>query len=522
MNYKIFLLICSLPCLLLAKTKLSSLSLEEKVGQMLIYHIHGRTFSQKHQEFLKKVPLGGLILYSFSNPFNTLDQIQGFTKAAQDFATSHNGKIPLIISVDQEGGMVQRYHQGFSSLPSQKAVANAKSTSLATSLAKANGLELMAAGINMNLSPVSDVTMRENPVIGIRSFGSNPQTVAKFSKAYLKGYKKAGIISCMKHFPGHGDVTADSHEELPVCKKSYQELLKSDLIPFSKNLDFADSVMTAHVLYPDLDPVNPATFSKTILHDLLRVKLNYRGLIISDSLAMNGSLTNFKTIEDMAISAINAGCDMLILGGGKLLSKDLEFEFSENNIKKVHKKLCEAVQNGIIPLSKIDSSVKRILKLKNNFQLAKHSSHSIDRQSHQAITMEIAQKSMQILKGKKNPHKKNHLIAPSLLEKVVLNSKLMKSHPSITFFNDIDPKDDTIATLLSDLPKNQPLVFISYKLWKFPKQKQLLEELHKHHNVTLVVAGDEPDPHTLSPFCETLIVTENPTRDSFDLMTEFF
>jgi beta-N-acetylhexosaminidase len=218
----------------------------------------------------------------------------------------------------------------------------------------------------MNLAPVVDVNNNpQNPVIGIRSYGDTPELVAAFGKKALQGYKRAGIAAVLKHYPGHGDVGVDSHDSLPVVNKSVQELERIELFPFRVLAKEADAVMTAHLLVPALDAENCSTLSKkTIAY--LKEELGFQGVVMTDSLMM-GALSHYGLIEEVAIKALNAGCDLLLFGGRQLVDGEVSHELSVADICRVHKALVDAVKTGVVVEERVDDAVRRVLQLKQNF-----------------------------------------------------------------------------------------------------------------------------------------------------------
>lgn len=263
---------------------------------------------------------------------------------------------------------------------------------LAEASAFATGQELRAVGVNFNLAPVVDVNSNpKNPVIGPRAFGDRTEVVIPFARRALAGYRNAGVISSLKHFPGHGDVEVDSHEGLPLVKKSKKELQKVELLPFLMLAKEADTIMTAHLIVSSIDPIFCATLSKKVL-DVLRNEIGFQGVIISDSLVMQGILKNSPSIESAAIQAINAGCDLLLLGGKQLTSSTNDLELSAADVERIHQALVHAVQKGLIPIERIDQSVQRILNLKDQYSLfAKEEWFPlVNGESHRAIAEQIS------------------------------------------------------------------------------------------------------------------------------------
>jgi beta-N-acetylhexosaminidase len=358
--FKIFLILFVFICL--DSRAYTKMSLEEKVGQLLMVHFNGEEVNQDAKLLIQKLHVGGIIYYNWSNALSSAAQVRNLSMGLQKLA-----KTPLLIAVDQEGGLINRLKEGFTIFPGNLALAKTGQPELAEKCAFAIGQELLSVGVNMNLAPVVDINNNPyNPVIGIRSFGDTAELVTLFARHALQGYRRAGIITCLKHFPGHGDVIVDSHQDLPVVRKTKEELTKLELFPFYQLADQADSIMTAHLLFPALDPQNCATLSQKILTDLLRKEIGFQGVVISDSLVMQGLLKNCSSIEEAAISSINAGCDLLILGG-KQLNVDSTLELTTENIQKIHQALLQAVQTGVISQQRLEQALQRILNLKNKY-----------------------------------------------------------------------------------------------------------------------------------------------------------
>lgn len=342
---------------------LDELSLEEKVGQMLIAHFHGRIANEDARILTREAHIGGFIYYNWTNELESPQQVKELSVSLQNLA-----KFPLFISVDQEGGRVQRLKNGFTKIPSAYEVAQILTPEQAENLAYTVGTELAQVGINMNFAPVADVNVNPaNPVIGNRSFGNETESVVTFGRSMVRGYQKAGIIPVLKHFPGHGDVTVDSHYALPVVDKPKEDLLRIELKPFQELSHEVDAIMTAHILMPAFDTLFSATVSQKILDELLRKEIGFQGIVISDSLVMKGVLSQFPSVDEAAIAAIQAGCDILVLGGRQLIGKDEKVELSPQDILRIHRSIIRAIQRGDIPIERINEAVSRIIRVKLNY-----------------------------------------------------------------------------------------------------------------------------------------------------------
>ena len=331
--------------------KLSNMTLDEKIGQMLMIFYRKDTVDNTLRDSLKTVKPGGFIL--FAENFTSYNQSLEFIKEVKS-----SSDIPMIISVDQEGGRVQRIKElsdkEVSIIPAMNYVGKMDDIKLTKDIGKVIGEELRVFGINMDFAPVMDVwENKDNTVIGKRSFGNTPEFVSKHALALGEGLKETGIIPVYKHFPGHGNTSVDSHEDLPVVTKTKEELLKDDIIPFMDAIKNGEEViMIGHLAVPSITGDNtPASLSRKIITDLLKNELGFKGLVITDALNM-GALTNNYTQDEVYIKAINAGVDILLMPNG---SKD-----ALNTIR-------DAVNKGMISEDTINNSVRKILTLKYKY-----------------------------------------------------------------------------------------------------------------------------------------------------------
>lgn len=219
-----------------------------------------------------------------------------------------------LVAIDHEGGRVQRLGEPFTRFPPAAALGRSGDADLAYAVGRALALELAAVGIDLDFAPVLDVDSNPaNLVIGDRALGSVPEVVASLGVALMRGLRDGGVIPCGKHFPGHGDTAVDSHHDLPMVGRSRSDLERVELVPFRAAVS-ADipMIMSAHVIYPALDPINPATVSRAILTDLLRGELGFRGVIASDDLEMR-AITGHQDIAAAAVASLAAGADMLLV-----------------------------------------------------------------------------------------------------------------------------------------------------------------------------------------------------------------
>ncbi len=290
------------------------MTLEEQIGQVLMVGFWGDTPSQEVIDLISRYHVGNVLL--FSRNVREAGQILELTASLQAIAKEAGQRYPLFIAIDQENGIVQRLGEAATIFPGNMALGAIGSDEIAFKVALATGRELQALGINMNLAPVVDVNNNAaNPVIGVRSFGEDAQQVARLGAAMVRGYAAAGILSCLKHFPGHGDTAVDSHLALPLIPYDLERLEALELVPFRGGIEAgAECVMIAHVSFPALTSQDmlPATLSPDIVQGLLREKLGFSGVILSDCMEMRAISDTFGT-ERAAVTALQAGIDLVLV-----------------------------------------------------------------------------------------------------------------------------------------------------------------------------------------------------------------
>lgn len=275
-----------------------------KLGKHFIVGFDGKTVSPELLDFLKGEQIGGVIL--FSRNFESHSQIK-------DLISNLKSEIPnLLVSVDHEGGRVQRFTgKGFSKIPPMSKVKDEKE---AHELGRKIGAELKDVGVDIDFAPVLDIaTNPKNPVIADRSFSSDPKVVARFGIAMIKGMMEKGVVGCGKHFPGHGDTDLDSHKDLPILNADKHTLHEREIVPFRDAISFGlHMVMTAHLLVSSLDSEEPVTTSRLVTFDLLRGILGFKGVVVTDDLNMQGILKRYP-VHESAWRALRAGADMVLL-----------------------------------------------------------------------------------------------------------------------------------------------------------------------------------------------------------------
>ncbi|WKA51632.1 glycoside hydrolase family 3 N-terminal domain-containing protein [Planococcus liqunii] len=392
----------------LIEKAVAGMTMEEKVGQMLMPDFRnwkGQNVTQllpEIEQLVKQYHLGGVIL--FRENVVTTEQT---TKLVADYQEAAE-KYGLLMTIDQEGGIVTRLQSG-TDMPGSMALGATRSAEITENVGNAIGEELSALGINMNFAPSFDINNNpDNPVIGVRSFGENPELVAELGVAYTKGLQASGTAATAKHFPGHGDTATDSHIGLPEVPYDLERLKAVELYPFQKAMEAGiDAIMTAHVTFPKVDGTKviskkdgseitlPATLSHKVLTELMRDEMGYEGVIFTDALNMQAIADHFGPVEAV-IRAVNAGSDIVLMPVG---------------LESVANGLYEAVRSGEISEDRIESSAKRILALKLKRGIVKEETPKpveekvanalqvVGSEEHQQVEREASEKSITLVKN---------------------------------------------------------------------------------------------------------------------------
>ena len=328
----------------------------------LMIDIEGPFLSQEDIELIGSPHVGGLILFER----NFLDRNQ-----ITDLCFEIKSKKPeIIIAVDQEGGRVQRFKKGFSQIPPMQRLGDLVSYDkhAGLDLCKNAGWliasELIASGIDLSFSPVLDLDQDLSSIIGDRAFSDQIDIVIECARAFIFGMNEAGMACVGKHFPGHGSISEDSHLEKPIDRRALNEIENKDLIPFKELINNLDGIMTAHILFPDVDE-RIATFSKIWIKQILREQMKFEGMIFSDDLSMEGT-NEFKSFYDKTKNAIISGCEMILICNNREGAKDALKYFEENNIEASEKTFSMLMANDVswkdLEKNKIRSKISNELK----------------------------------------------------------------------------------------------------------------------------------------------------------------
>jgi beta-N-acetylhexosaminidase len=285
------------------------LSLPQLCGQLIVGGFSGTELPAELSSELVAGRRAGVILFK-----RNLPDVETAHELSSVVVDACPDELPPFIGVDQEGGRVARFGEPVLQLPPMRVLGGIGDRDLVQRAAAALAVELSAMGFNLDFAPVLDVDSNpKNPIIGDRSFGNDPDTVARLGRAFIRGLQEGGVLACGKHFPGHGDTKKDSHVDLPVVGRSKEQLDTVELPPFrAASHGGVAAMMTAHVVYEELDPGVPATLSRPICTGLLRTELGFGGVLFSDDLEMR-ALSDRYSIEQSAVAAVRAGCDALLI-----------------------------------------------------------------------------------------------------------------------------------------------------------------------------------------------------------------
>lgn len=343
-----------------------AMSTEEKLGQLILMGVNSSTLDSKAHSFIAEKHVGGIILFkrNFIDTVQSLNLINDIKKA------NGQNKTPLFVGVDEEGGRVTRLPKELEKTPSNRLIGEKGDGDFAFQIGELLGMKVHSFGINMDFAPVLDVDSNpKNPVIGDRSYGADAQLVSEMGVQQMHGMSSMQVVPVIKHFPGHGDTSVDSHIDLPVIPHSEERLQKVELHPFKEAIESgADAVMVGHLIVEAYDSENPASFSKAIITGLLRNELLFEGVVITDDLIM-GAIGQYYSIGDAAVKSIQAGGDILLIGHGY------------TPVDEVLDALKNALATGKLTEERINQSVERVLLLKQKYEL-----HD---ESHPKVAVEV-------------------------------------------------------------------------------------------------------------------------------------
>lgn len=516
---------------------LRRMTLEEKVGQLFVTHVYGDTADtadpahvaanraeygvDNPEQVIAKYHLGGVVYVTgagqpFSNPTGLAQLSNGLQRAA----LGQRVPVPLLLSVNQEPGAVAtRITEPATRFPNAMAMGAGRDPQQAYTAAEIMGRELHAMGVNNNFAPVADVNVNPlNPIIGSRSFGSDPGLASALTAAQVAGYQRRDVIATAKHFPGHGDTDLDSHTDLPIITHSLEELDRIDLPPFRAAIaGGVDSIMTAHIVVPALDQSGrPATLSRPILTGLLRERLGYDGVVITDSLGMAGVRRMFGDAR-VPIEALKAGNDLL------LRPPDMDLAY---------RAVLAAVRDGELTERRIEESVYRVLRLKIDRGLFEEPyvdeaavPRVVGAPGHWAAAHGLADRSVTLVKNDDQllPHALGageRVLVTGAAATDVLAARLAARGATTTVLpTGSKPNDATVDRAVAAAADNDLVVVLTNRALSSAGQQRLVTRLNDSDTPVVVVAVREPYDLGAFPAVPTYLAAYDTGRASIEALT---
>ncbi|MCL2704497.1 MAG: beta-N-acetylhexosaminidase [Defluviitaleaceae bacterium] len=473
---------------------LKDLTLDQKLGQVLCFGYNEDYASESLKEFIREKHIGNIIL--FARNFKDCAGLRRMIDELQDEALKTDG-LPLLIGIDQEGGIVTRLYKEATFFPGAMATAAAGECENAYLIGQAIGRELLALGINFNFAPILDInTNPENPIISTRSYGDTPESATAYASAFTRGLQES-IIATGKHFPGHGDTQQDSHITLPVVPHSKERLEEEELYPFKALIkEGIKALMTAHIVFPAYDPTGlPATLSEPVLTGLLRGKLGFDGIIITDCMEMK-AVADFYGTPEAVVMALNAGADIILV----CHTKDVQIE----SIRM----LKEAVLADSALMAKLDKAVERVLRFKSELKETPDEGEMkkvIASAAHTELASRVSRASLTLYKGKCPVYKKDDKFAAVFFDTKALTGvendevknvmgdavKDYYKNAEVIYLPPNTGKEDT-DRVLGLLANHAEAVVFTYNASLFPGQAEAVKRILEAKPEAYVIAARSP------------------------------
>ncbi len=359
---------------------MDQLDLRRLAGQRMAVGFDGTEINEDIRDLISNYKIGNIILFRHNIKSN--GQLKKLCEDLQELIRYHTGQ-EAFITIDQEGGMITRLGQDAANVPGAMAIAATGRVENAFLAGKITGEQLSSVGVNFNLAPTVDVNSNwNNPVIGVRSYGDKPEEAAKYAVAMTKGLLEGGVYACAKHFPGHGDTNVDSHVGLPLINKDVSELEQCELIPFQRVIEAGiPAVMTTHILFPKIEKDNiPATMSHKIITGLLKEKLGFQGLVVSDCMEMSAIKKYYGTVEG-CLQAIGAGVDLIFISHTASVARE------------VSDALTMALEDGRLSRKDMEDSVRKIISCKEELR-RKRKPHGFDAEKGREAAFDLLKQSI--------------------------------------------------------------------------------------------------------------------------------
>jgi beta-N-acetylhexosaminidase len=509
--------------------KKNAMTLEQALGQQFLLTFEGREEPpNQFLEILRRQHVGGVVLFRHKNMGN-LAELRGLTQALQR-AAAESGQPPLLIAADQEGGQLIAVDQT-TPFPGNMALGAAGSDKLAFKVGRAIAKELSAVGINVAFAPVCDVNSNPlNPVIGTRSFGEDPKFVARLSTAIIRGLQSSGVAATAKHFPGHGDTSSDSHGGAPIVRHNAKRIRSVELLPFRAAVNSrVRLVMTAHIVMPALNGGSdelPATLSPRILRDLLRKKMQFNGVIVSDALDMHAMEQGTSYVAE-TMAAVAAGIDLLL------------FNHDLSRVEPACSNLAQAARRRLLSTDEIHASARRIMALKNWIKRQSQEPLAvIGCKEHLKLAQEVARKSITLVRDtarqlplRVRPDEKIAVAIPrpedltpadtSSYVKPVLADALRRYHPRVDEFSfGMSPAVEEIGSLSERLANYDVVVLGTINATAHPAQVELVKKLVKQGTRMITVALRMPYDLAAYPEASTYVCTYSILPPAMEALSE--
>jgi beta-N-acetylhexosaminidase len=464
------------------------MSLEAKVGQLMMVGFDGTSLGSELRRLLQEVRPGGVIFFerNVESPRQVAQLSNDFQQAAREKSAPG-----LLVAIDQEGGAVARLKEakGFTEFPGAMAIAATGDLNNARRIGQAISGELCALGINVDFAPDMDVNNNPaNPIIGTRSFGSDPKRVAEFGVAFLEAMQAASVLAIGKHFPGHGDTALDSHVALQTVPHNRERLQTVEFVPFLAAIRAnVAGIMSAHITFPAIDPTPglAGTLSVRVLSDLLRGEMRYEGLILTDELSMGALETSGYPAPRAAVAALKAGADLLLFQSGYEMHR------------QAFAALVTAVRSGEISEKRLDESVRRVLRAKERFGIVsprlvdvEGAASLIGTNSTRRISRQVATLAITVIRDDShlvplNPNSKVLVVetlAVGLGERLGAETRFVSGQPTADEVDMVSASArnfDVVVALTNDVAKNQ-------------SQADLVEAIMRSNSALVVAAVRSP------------------------------
>lgn len=482
------------------------MTLEEKVAQMLCFAFHGTTYNEHLKILIEDMKIGSVI--HFARNITNIQQAYELNKQIQT-----HSKYPVLIGIDQEGGMVRRVQNEITYLPGAMALSN-NDDGVIYQIYYKTAVELKKLGYNCNFMPSVDINNNPlNPVINSRSYSDNPEVVADKGYIACKAMQDALVIPTAKHFPGHGNTNVDSHVGLPIVNDTLEQIEKTELVPFKYLIEKeVDGIMISHILYKQIDSEYPASLSYNIITKLLKEQMQFKGLIITDSLTM-AAIWNKYSIKEIVEKSINAGNDIIMFCG----KADI------NEQKEIYNTFIELVREGTIPMSRIDESVNKIMSLKKKYcQKMESVNFTTDFNQGKELAEQLTLNSISL-------YKDNGLLPLNKKEKVIclfpkinlatLVDNTNNNYKSLGNYLDCDEiiydsleSEKDLQKIVQKTQKYDKILLVTYNIKKDGFESKLFNNIDKYK--TICIALRSPYDYIFLNGCQSYICTFDATYEA--------